>query len=220
MRQMPGGWFPDPVAEELPGPSPRLRYRTGTEWTEHTYDPVKSTPDGQPLAGWWFRAGAEILDALIVGILSAVGAAMVLGSERVRRDFAALEGGTEPGATPPPPWEAWSAGDVGVGLMGLAVSAVYILGFWHFAQATPGKMALGLKLRRRDVPGPMPWSTMLIRFTAINIGVLAYLDLWLFAVTTVLLVLNYLWPVWDSKNQALHDKLAGTNVVRVRYRAV
>ena len=29
-------------------------------------------------------------------------------------------------------------------------------------------------------------------------------------------LLNYLWPIWDDKNQALHDKLAKTNVVRIR----
>jgi uncharacterized RDD family membrane protein YckC len=26
-------------------------------------------------------------------------------------------------------------------------------------------------------------------------------------------LLNYLWPLWDQKRQALHDKVASTNVV-------
>ena len=29
-------------------------------------------------------------------------------------------------------------------------------------------------------------------------------------------LLNVLWPLWDDKNQALHDKVAKTNVVRAR----
>jgi len=27
-------------------------------------------------------------------------------------------------------------------------------------------------------------------------------------------LLNYLWPLWDPRGQALHDKLCGTRVVR------
>jgi hypothetical protein len=29
-------------------------------------------------------------------------------------------------------------------------------------------------------------------------------------------VVDDLWPLWDPHNQALHDKVARTNVVRVR----
>jgi uncharacterized RDD family membrane protein YckC len=29
-------------------------------------------------------------------------------------------------------------------------------------------------------------------------------------------LLNSLWPAWDPRRQALHDKAARTNVVRVR----
>ena len=28
--------------------------------------------------------------------------------------------------------------------------------------------------------------------------------------------LDYLWPLWDDKKQAIHDKIAKTNVVRIR----
>jgi uncharacterized RDD family membrane protein YckC len=33
---------------------------------------------------------------------------------------------------------------------------------------------------------------------------------------TVWVILNPLWAAWDGKKQALHDKIVGTNVVRVR----
>ena len=29
-------------------------------------------------------------------------------------------------------------------------------------------------------------------------------------------ILNYLWPLWDDKNQALHDKIVKSRVVRAR----
>jgi uncharacterized RDD family membrane protein YckC len=28
------------------------------------------------------------------------------------------------------------------------------------------------------------------------------------------LLLSYLWPLWDSRNQTLHDKMANTIVVK------
>jgi uncharacterized RDD family membrane protein YckC len=33
--------------------------------------------------------------------------------------------------------------------------------------------------------------------------------------TTVTLYLNVLWPLWDTKNQTLHDKVCSTVVIRV-----
>jgi uncharacterized RDD family membrane protein YckC len=33
------------------------------------------------------------------------------------------------------------------------------------------------------------------------------------AVVSMLSLLDYLWPLWDSKRQALHDKIADTQVV-------
>ncbi len=31
----------------------------------------------------------------------------------------------------------------------------------------------------------------------------------------ILPLLNYLWPLWDKKNEALHDKMCSTRVVKV-----
>jgi uncharacterized RDD family membrane protein YckC len=33
--------------------------------------------------------------------------------------------------------------------------------------------------------------------------------------TTIPLILDYLWPLWDAKHQAWHDKVAASVVVRV-----
>lgn len=36
----------------------------------------------------------------------------------------------------------------------------------------------------------------------------------LFATLGIVTVLNYLWPLWDDRRQALHDKIVGTLTVR------
>ena len=36
------------------------------------------------------------------------------------------------------------------------------------------------------------------------------------SVTGLYSLLDVLWPLWDAKKQAIHDKIASTNVVRVR----
>ena len=37
----------------------------------------------------------------------------------------------------------------------------------------------------------------------------------LFGIFTLPLILDYLWPLWDDRNQTLHDKVPSTVVVRV-----
>lgn len=79
-------------------------------------------------------------------------------------------------------------------LVMLLVSMVYEIGFLRWMQATPGKLALGIQVRLREL-GNVPMVGGLLS-TA-----------WL---------INFLWPLWDDKFQALHDKAARTNVVRSR----
>ena len=55
----------------------------------------------------------------------------------------------------------------------LGFAAVYTLGFWRWKQATPGKLMAGIRIRRRETPGPMPWSTMLPRFLFVQALALA-----------------------------------------------
>ena len=84
-------------------------------------------------------------------------------------------------------------------------------------QATPGKLLLGLRVRLRERPGPMPLPTVLLRWVG-QFGVGRRLGLIPFVGTigSIYSLLDYLWPLWDDKKQAIHDKIAKTNVVRVR----
>jgi uncharacterized RDD family membrane protein YckC len=103
-------------------------------------------------------------------------------------------------------------------MLGLAaayvvVLAIYTLGFWRWKQATPGKLMVGLRIRRRETPGPMPWPTMLARFLFVQALALGAYVPWLGFLFLIAGLLDYLWPLWDEKKQALHDKVARTNVV-------
>jgi uncharacterized RDD family membrane protein YckC len=95
----------------------------------------------------------------------------------------------------------------------IVASVLYSVVFLRWKQATPGKLVVGLRVRRRETPD-LPWGTILARVGFISgLSLLGQLPLIGFAFILTAL-LDYLWPLWDSKNQALHDKVARTNVVR------
>jgi uncharacterized RDD family membrane protein YckC len=101
-----------------------------------------------------------------------------------------------------------------MGIVFLTVALLCEIGFLKAFRATPGKLLLGLEVRLRDAPGPLSWRTVLLRWAGKHgIGLLQIIPFG--AILTGLYSLaDYLWPLWDSNRQALHDKLAGTNVVR------
>ena len=62
----------------------------------------------------------------------------------------------------------------------------------------------------------MPLATVLLRwvgqFGPGLVSIIPYVG----TLGSVYSLLDYLWPLWDDKKQAIHDKIAKTNVVRVR----
>ena len=180
-----------------------------------------TTPDGEPLAGWGQRLGAYLLDVLIllpVFVLASVpfwgqiGDAFGSYWDDVTRSIDT--GGDAPSSTDLQR-ELFRTLFV-IGLVNLAISLVYHVGFLMWKQATPGKLVLGLRVRRRDVPGPMSLGTVLVRWlTQFWPGLLSAVQ-YVNYLVSLYSFLDGLWPLWDSKRQALHDKAARTNVVRTR----
>jgi uncharacterized RDD family membrane protein YckC len=94
------------------------------------------------------------------------------------------------------------------------VSFAYEYFFLTKSGATPGKKALGIAVRLRDRPGNPPGSAVAKRYGFdILLSVVGLIPL-IGTLTGFLALINYLWPLWDDKKQALHDKVAATNVVR------
>ena len=131
-----------------------------------------SSPD---YAGFWPRAAALVIDALIVAVT--VVPVMVLG-------FGIRE--VEPG-------EWWE-------LAVFAAVTVAVIGFWRACGATPGKIALALRIVDAKTGGPPKTLQLIVRFIA-------------YAVSALPLYLGFLWVAVDRRKQGWHDKIAGTIVV-------
>ena len=95
---------------------------------------------------------------------------------------------------------------------GLFLAALYAV-CWTALLAhgrTPGKLLAGLRVVHQD-GGPAGWRLMLVREVAGKLLVSAALS----GVTVgVYWAVDHLWPLWDGRGQAIHDRMAGTVVVR------
>ena len=87
----------------------------------------------------------------------------------------------------------------------VVLPAVYFTYFHGRERAqTPGKMLLGIRVEDDDRRQSIGYGRAFVRWLVPN----------LFGVIVVPWLLNYLWPLWDKKKQAWHDKIAGSVVVR------
>jgi uncharacterized RDD family membrane protein YckC len=102
-----------------------------------------------------------------------------------------------------------------VGVIGLIIGGYLILAYFMGREGpnngqTPGKQALGIRVIRED---GQPWNfgTGLLRELVIK-GIL----FWWVGGNFLLIppLLDGLWPLWDEKKQALHDKLSQSYVVK------
>lgn len=239
MTQTPAAWYPDPSDGH------RLRYWDGSAWTAHVApSPVPArpagptTPDGEPLAGWWWRLLAYVLDSIIVGTVASI--ASIPAQIQMQRDFQPVMDRfareIEQNPETPPDFSAFFGEymDIIQGywfwfvIPSVVLTALYWAVFLRWKGGTPGKLALGMRVRLRDSPGTLPWSSILARL-ALQFGVgqaiwvlvvIGSLSLTAVVVgaslAALFLLLDPLWAAWDPKRQALHDKLARTNVVKTR----
>jgi uncharacterized RDD family membrane protein YckC len=174
--------------------------------------------DGQELASWGSRLGAAIIDGLVVlPIGIAAGFPWVMGYFREQLDAQqhqqdVIAAGGQP--------DFFATATAGYGdlvvytLIGFAIALTYHGGSLKLWQRTLGKRMLGLKVRRREADGPLSFGTIAKRLTVQFVSGLAALIPIVGSFVSMFGLLDGLWPLWDSKKQALHDKWAATNVVR------
>ncbi len=84
----------------------------------------------------------------------------------------------------------------------LAVGLVYTIGFWIAQGATPGKMAVGIKITTVD-GDDIDFGRALLRY----IG---------YFVSTITLGIGYLMIAFTREKRGLHDYIAGTVVIKTR----
>jgi uncharacterized RDD family membrane protein YckC len=181
------------------------------------------TADGVPLAGWWWRVLAIVVDSVLVGLIAALPSIgiwarlfeqiSVVFSEALR----AAESGL-PAPVTPTAADLLSASDrLFLALVGLIVALAYNILFLRWKAATPGKLLCGLRVVPTDYghnQAALPWRTVLTR---VGVWLLPQIFSWsaiLQFVAWLVRLVDVFFPLWQPKRQALHDIAARTQVVR------
>ena len=176
-----------------------------------------TTPDGVVLSGWWKRVLARIIDSIIISIVSLpltfalMRRASNIFQDYIRQVVDAAQAGSS--TIPAQPGTEFTGPILQVSLIVLAVYLVYEIAFLTRSGDTLGRRAVGISVRLRDKAGPPPLVAVLKR-TAVKeggnlIGVVPFLGI----LGSAFSLVDVLWPLWDDKKQAIHDKVGATNVV-------
>ena len=134
-------------------------------------------------AGFWIRVLASFIDGFLVLFVVGSLLTMLYGSgywteEPDIRGF----------------WDA---------VLNYVLPLVATVWFWTRFGATPGKMALKIKILDARTGGKLSVGKALLRYLGYIVSAIPFL-------------LGYFWIGFDKKKQGFHDKIAGTVVVRVR----
>jgi len=145
-------------------------------------------------AGFWLRLGAYLVDLIIMVIMDyAIYFAPGFGYFAVVGEL----GSKEPAA---------NAFAVVILVLCVMASIAYPICFWRWRGQTPGKMAAGIRVVRAD-GSPLGWRAAALRF-------LGYIVNWL------TLGLLFVSVGVDDRKRGIHDRMAGTCVVRLPPRGV
>jgi uncharacterized RDD family membrane protein YckC len=148
--------------------------------------------------GFWIRFVAALIDGIIMTVTSSAVQLLLLGS--AYRPFANMR-------EPVPPDQALAAFGAIMGtlalsaLIGIAIGASYEGFFVSRVGATPGKMALGLKVVRPN-GGPVSLGRAFARYFA----------KWLSSLT---FGIGYIIAGFDAEKRAMHDMIVETRVIKV-----
>ena len=164
---------PAPVAEPLPEEPPASQVR-----------PRQIEVDALPKAGFWIRVVATLIDGGIVFVLQ-----LIFGGLLALAGVAAGNGNTE---------------EVNglIMLFGYVLSFAYYVFFTGYCGQTPGKMALRIKVIRRDG-------------SDIGYGRAAFREIPCKFISGILFGIGYLMVAFDEQKQGLHDRMADTYVIKL-----
>ena len=150
------------------------------------------------LAEWWRRAAAAIIDGVIVGVV-----ALIL---LIPFAILGLSVDTDGGAV------AFGAGFLGFLLLLVVASFLYAPVLMARTNGqTLGKMATDIRVVRANGRA-MEFGWAFLREVVVKglvFGVLS--TTFTFGLASLL---DWLWPLWDGENRALHDLIVDTRVVR------
>jgi uncharacterized RDD family membrane protein YckC len=134
-------------------------------------------------AGFWIRVGATFIDVFLLSIILLPLTMMVYGDLTWKREGLIL-----------------GFADF---LINYVLPFVATILFWLYKSATPGKMALNMKVVDVDTGEKLSVGQSIGRY-------FAYIP------AMAILMIGIIWVVFDKRKQGWHDKLAKTVVIRKR----
>ena len=140
--------------------------------------------DNVEYAGFWIRVGAALIDTLLLIAITFPLLLWIYGWSYFGDDTGLVAG----------------PADFVISWLDPAVAAI---AFWLYRQATPGKMALSLRVVDATTGSTLSIGQSIGRYLA-------------YYVSAIPLFIGFIWVAFDSKKRGWHDKLAGTVVIRAK----
>ena len=158
--------------------------------------PTQSGWEGKPLASWLSRVGASLIDGLILLVPVTVLIVLVV--------VVALNS---------------TGGGIVTGILSGLLYLVVVLFYAPALMArqgdhngqTWGKQIVGIRVVR-DNGTPVDFGFGFLREFVVKGLLFGFVGGFFFSIPTLV---DYLWPLWDDQNRALHDMVVSTHVVRV-----
>jgi uncharacterized RDD family membrane protein YckC len=174
---------PTPPTVQAPGATPPAA-DVAPAAPAHSPESLPAAPHGLPTGteyvGFLRRIGATLIDLMILGLVTMPPLYAVYGEEIFETDRLLL-----------------GRFDFFVTYL---LPAVYAVAFWHYKQATPGKMAVSAIIVDARSGGPVPLVRLVGRYLA-------------YFISAAPLGLGFLWIAIDRRKQGWHDKLVRTVVI-------
>ena len=146
-------------------------------------------------AGFWIRFVAFVIDTLLTALIVGPLLWKIYGSSYFQDYVDLLQGRIDVAADRP-----MFAGPADM-FVSLVLPAIGVVIFWIARQATPGKMALSLRIVDASSHAPLSNVQAIARYLGYYVSIFG-------------LMLGFLWIAFDPRKQGWHDKLARTIVIR------
>jgi uncharacterized RDD family membrane protein YckC len=155
---------------------------------------------GRPLADWWQRLVAIVIDGIILGVPNVLVSLAVDGKAR-KHGLTAHFG-------------------LKVAVVGIVFTLIGLAYFAYFNGSekgqTPGQMLLGIAVRDQASGGRIQPQGAAIRIIVLEPGILLQWVPVVGILAGLYTLVAAFSPMWDKSRQGFHDKVANTLVIKVR----
>ena len=151
-------------------------------------------------AGFWIRVAAQLIDGILLNVVMSAAFFGLYGNTFFDSVEKVVRAG--PQADPAALLPSLLAAAGTINLTFFALQMAYSVFFWVRFGATPGKMAVGIKVVT-SAGGPITLGQGVGRYFAT-------------VLSSLLLGVGHMMAGWDGEKRALHDRIAGTRVIRSR----